>query len=49
VFGYANKIGGIKKGLLADIIMAEGDPSINISVLRKIVFVMKDGKIYKKP
>lgn len=48
VFGYANKIGRIKNGLLADIIMADGDPSIDISALRKIVFVMKDGKIYKE-
>jgi len=48
VFGYANKIGRIKKDLLADIIMADGDPSINISALRKILFVMKDGKIYKE-
>ena len=48
VFGYANKTGRIKKGLLADIIMAEGDPSIDISALRKILFVMKDGKIYKE-
>jgi imidazolonepropionase-like amidohydrolase len=48
VFGYANKTGRIKKGLLADIIMADGDPSIDISALRKIVFVMKDGKIYKE-
>lgn len=48
VFGYANKIGRIKKGLLADLIMADGDPSADISVLRKIVFVMKDGKIYKE-
>ena len=48
VFGYANKTGRIKKGLLADIIMADGDPSINISALRKILFVMKDGKIYKE-
>lgn len=48
VFGYAIKIGRIKKGLLADIIMAKGDPSADISALRKIVFVMKDGKIYKE-
>jgi imidazolonepropionase-like amidohydrolase len=48
VFGYANKTGRIKKGLLADIIMADGDPSIDISALRKILFVMKDGKIYKE-
>ena len=48
VFGKGDTIGRIKKGLLADIIMADGDPSVDISALRKIVFVMKDGKIYKE-
>jgi len=47
VFGYGDKIGRIKKGLLADIIIADGDPSLDITALRKIVFVMKGGKIYK--
>ncbi len=45
VFNYANKIGRLKKGLLADIIAVQGDPSKDISVVRKVVFVMKDGKI----
>lgn len=48
VFAYANKIGRIKKGLLADIVKAQGDPSADISALRKIIFMMKDGKIYKE-
>ena len=48
VFGYGDKIGRIKKGLLADVIMVEGDPSNTISPVRKVVFVMKDGKIYKE-
>ena len=48
VFGYGDKIGRIKKGLLADIITVEGDPSNTISAVRKVVFVMKDGKIYKE-
>ncbi len=47
VFGNDDKTGRIKKNLLADIIMVEGDPSVNISDIRKVVFVMKDGKIYK--
>jgi imidazolonepropionase-like amidohydrolase len=46
VFGYGNNIGRIKKGLLADIIAVEGDPSQNMSAIRKVVLVMKDGKIY---
>jgi imidazolonepropionase-like amidohydrolase len=48
VFGYGSQLGRIKKGFLADIIMANGDPSENINALRKIIFVMKDGKIYKE-
>ncbi len=48
VFGYAHKIGRIKKGLLADIIAVEGDPSVDIKNIRKIRVVMKDGVIYKQ-
>jgi len=48
VFGYADKIGRIKKGLFADIIAVEGDPSIDIHNIRKNVFIMKDGKIYRE-
>jgi imidazolonepropionase-like amidohydrolase len=47
VFGYADKIGRIQKGLMADIIAVEGDPSTDIHAIRNVLFVMKDGKIYK--
>ncbi|MDB5209273.1 MAG: amidohydrolase family protein [Sediminibacterium sp.] len=46
VFGYGDKIGRIKKGLLADMVAVTGDPTINISDIRKTVLVMKDGVIY---
>ena len=48
VFGYGDKIGRIKKGLLADIIAVEGDPSADIKNIRKVKLVMKDGVIYKQ-
>jgi len=48
VFGYGNKIGRIKKGLFADIIAVKGNPAENIKNVRNIVFVMKDGKIWKR-
>ena len=48
VFGYADKIGRIKKGLLADIIAVDGDPSVNIKNIRKVKLVMKGGLIYHK-
>jgi len=48
VFGYKNEIGRIKKDLFADIIAVSGDPSTDIKNIRNVVFVMKDGKIYKE-
>ncbi|MBS1920398.1 MAG: amidohydrolase family protein [Bacteroidetes bacterium] len=47
VFGYADKIGRIKKGLFADIIAVDGDPSADIKNIRKVKLVMKGGVIYK--
>jgi imidazolonepropionase-like amidohydrolase len=46
VFRISNQVGRIKAGLLADIIAVEGDPSENISMLREIKLVMKDGVVY---
>ena len=46
-FRYGDKIGRIKKGLLADIIAVEGDPSVNIKNIRNLKLVMKDGVVYK--
>jgi imidazolonepropionase-like amidohydrolase len=46
VFGYADKIGRIRKGLFADMIAVEDDPSIDIKNIRKIKLVMKDGNVY---
>lgn len=45
VFGYGNEIGRLKKGLFADVIAVNGDPSSDIKNIRGIKMVMKDGKI----
>jgi imidazolonepropionase-like amidohydrolase len=47
VFRINNKVGRIKQGLLADIIAVDGDPTKNISLVRKIKMVMKDGIVKK--
>jgi imidazolonepropionase-like amidohydrolase len=47
VFGIANMTGRIKQELKADILVVEGDPTKNISDLRKVKFVMKDGVVYR--
>ena len=37
----------INKGAFADIIAVDGDPLQDIGNLEKVVFVMKEGKVYK--
>jgi imidazolonepropionase-like amidohydrolase len=46
VFRISDRVGRIRPGLLADILVVEGDPSANISQVRKVRWVMKDGTVY---
>ncbi len=45
--GMADQIGSIAPGLQADIIALDGDPLEDITAVRRVVFVMKGGAIYK--
>jgi imidazolonepropionase-like amidohydrolase len=45
--GMADKIGSIAPGLDADIIALEGDPIKDITAVRRVVFVMRSGIVYK--
>jgi len=45
--GMADKIGSIAPGLQADIIALDGDPLKDITAVRRVVFVMKGGVVYK--
>jgi imidazolonepropionase-like amidohydrolase len=45
--GLADRIGSIAPGLQADIIALDGDPLQDITAVRRVVFVMKGGVVYK--
>ena len=44
---WQDKLGHIKEGFLADLVVVKGNPLENISQIREVKFVMKDGVIYK--
>ena len=45
--GMASQVGSIAPGLQADIIALDGDPLKDITAVRRVVFVMKGGMVYK--
>jgi imidazolonepropionase-like amidohydrolase len=45
--GMSDQIGSIAPGLQADIIALDGDPLKDITAVRRVVFVMKGGAVYK--
>ena len=47
LLGHSSEIGSVKAGKFADLIAVTGDPLKDISLLERIEFVMKDGKVYK--
>lgn len=42
-----NQIGSIAPGMDADIIATDGDPTADITAVRRVSFVMKGGKVFK--
>ena len=42
-----DRLGTLQPGMIADVVAVKGDPIENISLMRKISFVMKQGVIYK--
>ena len=45
--GLGDKIGAIAPGFEADLVAVDGDPLQDITAVRRVVFVMKSGKVYR--
>lgn len=46
LIGRGDELGTVEKGKLADIVAVPGNPLEDISLMREVSFVMKDGKVY---
>lgn len=46
VAGRADRLGTIEPGKLADMVLVDGDPTRDVSALRRAVLVVKDGVLY---
>ena len=49
ILGKSKDVGELKVGLFADVVAVEGDPTADITALRRVNFVMKGGTVYRRP
>jgi imidazolonepropionase-like amidohydrolase len=49
LLGVEGERGAVRAGLYADLVATPGDPLKEITELRRVAFVMKEGKVYRRP
>ena len=47
LLGLSDQIGALKPGMAADIVAVPGKPVADIKAVQSVIFVMKDGAVYK--
>jgi imidazolonepropionase-like amidohydrolase len=47
LIGWSDRVGRIAPGMYADVIAVEGDPLQDITVLERVKFVMKGGRVFR--
>tara|TARA_R110000782_G_scaffold19101_2_gene51979 strand:- start:5160 stop:6500 length:1341 start_codon:yes stop_codon:yes gene_type:complete len=48
LIGVSDKLGTIESGKLADLVGLDSDPMQDVTAYQRVVFVMKDGSVYKE-
>ena len=49
LMGWQSRVGALDPGKLADVVAVDGNPANDITAMTRVVFVMKDGVVYKRP
>ncbi len=49
ILRHESDLGRVRAGMLADLVAVAGDPTQDIGALEHVVFVMKDGVVYRRP
>lgn len=49
ILGHAGDLGRVRVGWLADLVAMPGDPTVSIDAAEHVDFVMKGGRIYRRP
>jgi imidazolonepropionase-like amidohydrolase len=47
LLGVSDRLGSLEAGKLADVVAVPGDPTRDIAVTQKVLFVMKDGVVFR--
>jgi imidazolonepropionase-like amidohydrolase len=49
ILHHEGDLGRVRKGMLADLVAVSGDPTHDIGAVAHVVFVMKNGTVYRRP
>jgi imidazolonepropionase-like amidohydrolase len=47
ILDLADTLGQLREGFLADIVAVEANPLDDVATLKNVLFVMKEGEVYK--